>query len=123
MNKRELAIKNCFRAWIVKDISLFLGSFADNVHYIESWGPAYRGAEQIAAWFTDWNKESDVLEWDIKAFFHIGDICICEWYFKWKNSGSIDWFDGVSIVNFNGEDKITRLKEFQSKTPNNYPYR
>jgi len=62
------------------------------------------------------------LEWNIKKFFHIEDTCICEWYFKCECGGNIDGFNGVSIITFDEDDKIVLLKEFQSKTPNNYPY-
>ena len=122
MVKRELAIKNCFHSWIIKDISIFRSVFADNAVYIESWGPAYRNIKQITAWFTDWNRENYVLKWDIKEFFHIDDTCICEWYFECKCDGNVDGFNGVSIITFDEQDKIVLLKEFQSKTPNNYPY-
>lgn len=49
MDKRELTIKNCFSSWIRKDVSLFRDSFADNVAYIESWGPAYKNIKQVTA--------------------------------------------------------------------------
>ena len=122
MDKRELLIKNCFNSWIEKDSIVFRNSFADDAVYVESWGPAYRNIEHIMAWFNDWNKENHVLQWDIKEFFHFGNICICEWYFKCDCNNVVAGFDGVSIINFNETGKIRLIKEFQSKTPNNYPY-
>ena len=122
MKQREQIIKNCFHAWITKDIALFQNSFADNAVYIESWGPAYRNLRQISAWFADWNKENQVLKWDISKFLHITDICVCQWYFECNCSGNVDGFDGVSIITFDEAGKIVLLKEFQSKTPNDYPY-
>ena len=123
MNKRELVIKNCFGSWITKDVSTFLNSFADEAVYIESWGPAYRNKKHIEAWFVEWNKENEVLQWEIKGFYHSENTCICEWYFKCKCGGNVDGFNGVSLITFNEEDKIILLKEYQSKTPNIYPYK
>jgi len=122
LDKRELVIKNCFNSWIIKDVSAFRDSFDDNAVYIESWGPAYRNKDHIITWFIDWNKENRVLEWNIKEFFHAKNICICEWYFNCECDGVIDGFNGVSVITFNEENKIVLLKEFQSKSPNNYPY-
>jgi len=122
MNNREMIIKNCFNSWITKDISVFLRSFADDVLYVESWGPAYKGKKQIKSWFSEWNKVNRVLRWDIQTFFHIDTICICEWYFKCECVGIVDGFNGVSIITFNEADEIVLLKEFQSKTSNIYPY-
>ena len=121
VKKRELTIEKVFNSWITKDIVTFYESFADDVIYFESWGPAYRGIEHIKAWFKDWNKENTVLEWTIKEFYHTENTCICEWLFKCECGGNIDGFTGVSIISFNEMDKITVLKEFQSKTPNFFP--
>ncbi|MCL1844928.1 MAG: nuclear transport factor 2 family protein [Defluviitaleaceae bacterium] len=122
MENREIVIKNCFNAWIEKDVSIFADSFAESAVYIESWGPAYRGRADIIAWFADWTRENCVLEWRVKTFFHAEAVCICEWYFECECGGEIDGFNGVSIVNFNADEKIISLREFQSKTPNVFPY-
>lgn len=122
MNTREQTIQRIFQSWLIKDCAAFLDSFADGVVYVESWGPVYRNKAQINSWFTDWNRENQVLQWDIKSFFHVGDIVICEWYFKCECGGNVDGFDGVSIVKFDDADKIINLKEFASTTPNVYPY-
>ncbi|MCL1807946.1 MAG: nuclear transport factor 2 family protein [Oscillospiraceae bacterium] len=122
MNKRELLIQNCFHSWITKEADVFQDSFADEAVYIESWGPAYRNKEHIVSWFKDWTKENTVLEWNVISFIHSGNMCVCEWFFKCECGGVIDGFNGVSIVSFDGAEKITLLKEFQSKTPNVYPY-
>lgn len=122
MEKKERIIENCFHAWITKDIDIFSASFADNAVYVESWGPAYRTKVHITSWFKEWIKENRVLEWSIDEFYHTENVCICEWYFKCECGGHVDGFNGVSIITFNNEDKIVLLKEFQSKTPNYYPY-
>lgn len=95
---RESIIKNCFNSWIIKDISMFRNSFADNAVYIESCGPAYRNIVHIETWFRDWNVNNSVLVWDIISFFHSEDICICEWYFECKCNVNVDGFNGVSVI-------------------------
>lgn len=76
----------------------------------------------IENWFCDWCGQNDVLAWDIKGFLHQGDKSVCEWHFKCRCGGNVDGFEGVSIIRFDDDDKIVYLKEFQSKTPNYYPY-
>lgn len=122
MVMREQTIFNCFQSWIKKDDLMFADCFASSAIYIESWGPAYRSHKDIVRWFHDWNSQNKVLQWDIKRFWHHKDTCICEWYFKCKCDENIDGFDGLSIIKFNGNEKIIWLKEFQSKSPNYYPY-
>ncbi len=123
MNKREQVITDCFQSWLTKDAETFCGSFSEDAVYIESWGPAYRGLKHIARWFDDWNNADNfVLKWDIANFFHDEKVSVCEWYFECKCDSVVAGFNGVSLVTFNSEDKIVLLKEFQSKTPNEYPY-
>jgi len=122
MENRELIILNCFQSWLEKNESKFKKCFSIDALYIESWGPAYRTLEDISCWFREWNMDNVVLQWDVKRFWHENDISICEWYFKCKCKGEIDGFDGVSIIQFDDNDRIVWLKEFQSKTPNYYPY-
>ena len=34
----------------------------------------------------------------------------------------VKWFDGVSIIGFNADRKITDIKEFQSQVDHEFPY-
>lgn len=45
-----------------------------------------------------------------------------EWYFKCDYDKNIDGFDGVTIADFDGDMKIVKLCEFQSKEEHYYPY-
>ena len=119
---RERVITGYFNSWIDKDSSVVEDTFSSDAVYVESWGPAYRGKAHILAWFADWNKENTVLDWSIKAFYHTDNESICEWYFKCNCGGNVDGFNGVSVIEFDNNGKITLLKEFQSKFPNYYPY-
>lgn len=61
--------------------------------------------------------------WDIKQFFHKENQTIVELYFKNEmNTGSIEEFNGVSLIEWTTEDKIKSLKEFGSNRNNYNPY-
>ena len=57
-----------------------------------------------------------------KTLDHVGNVCICEWFFKCKCYGDISEFNGVSIITFNDENKIVLLKEYKSETQDIFPY-
>ena len=120
--ERELIISNYFESWINKNSSIIKNTFDLNAVYSECYGPEYHGAAVIEKWFGDWNKHGTVLAWDIKQFIHQADMTAVEWYFKCEYDGNIDEFDGVSIIEFDHENRIVNLKEFQSKIPHYYPY-
>jgi len=122
MEKREKIVADYFNSWIKKDMSIPANTFAGGATYIESWGPVYRGLEDILYWFEDWNRLHSVLEWNIHKFYHSGNICICEWYFKCTCYDEISDFNGASIITFNDDDKIVLLKEFKSDALDVYPY-
>ena len=121
MDKRETIIRDYFHSWITKDDSVLRDTFAEDAHYIESWGPAYRGLADITKWFRDRCAQHDVLAWDIKGFWHRDNTCVCEWFFRCR-PGEIVEFDGVSVIHFGSDGKIVYLKEFKSTIPNDYPY-
>jgi hypothetical protein len=120
---REKLIKDYFQYWIKKNSLLFSEIFDVDIIYSECYGPEYQGIEVILRWFEDWNKRGTVLVWDIKEFIHQGNMTAVEWYFKCESDGDIGAFEGVSLIEFNTNNKITRLKEFQSKIPHYYPYK
>ena len=122
METREIIVTNYFKSWLTKDASVLEKTFAIDAVYIESWGPAYKSLHHIQKWFTKWNKHNVVLQWSIKRFFHQGNVCVCEWYFQCDCRGKVSDFDGVSLIEFDKNNKISMLKEFQSKIPNRYPY-
>lgn len=106
---------DCFNSWLTKDAAVFRGVFADDVVYVESWGPAYYGIGQVMAWFFEWNRGNHVLVWDIKKFYHDGDTCICEWYFECDCGGNVAGFDGVSVIDFGAGGKIVSLREYKAE--------
>lgn len=122
MKLRELVIENYFKSWTTKDDSILEKTFATNVKYIECYGPAYNGLVQIQKWFENWQKHGKAITWDIKEFIHNEKYSICDWYFECEYDGTVDGFNGVSWIEFNDENKIIKLREYQSKVPNYYPY-
>ncbi|NRT76874.1 nuclear transport factor 2 family protein [Clostridium beijerinckii] len=122
MNIREQIIKKYFKSWLDNNCSVLKDIFDSNVSYSECYGPEYHGIDTVTTWFKEWNKRGKVLVWDIKQFIHQGNITAVEWYFKCRYDGEIEEFDGVSLIEFNGNNYIVSLKEFQSKIPHYYPY-
>jgi hypothetical protein len=123
INAREEIINEYFCSWIRKDIKIVEKYFAHDIIYSECYGPEYHGIKQIKEWFTDWNRNNSVLDWKIKEFIHQNNTTVVEWFFKYKTNNEINFFDGVSIIKFNIHNKITGIKEFQSKAEHNSPYK
>ncbi|NMF03913.1 nuclear transport factor 2 family protein [Clostridium beijerinckii] len=122
MNIREQIIKKYFKSWLDNNCSALKDIFDLNVTYSECYGPEYHGIDTVTTWFKEWNKRGKVLVWDIKQFIQQGNITVVEWYFKCRYDGEIEEFDGVSLIEFNDNNYIVSLKEFQSKIPHYYPY-
>ena len=51
MAGREQAVRRWFSMWLEGRDTGILQLFAPDALYIESWGPEYRGAQQIKHWF------------------------------------------------------------------------
>lgn len=124
MNERETIIRQWFDMWLRrKDLGICDIFDADAV-YIESWGPEYHGCGKIKLWFDEWNTRGTVLVWDIKQFFHKGGQTVVEWYFKnTMNDGRVEAFDGMSLIKWTPENKISFLQEFGSNENRYDPYR
>ena len=122
MFQREKIIELFFESWLNNNILNFKKAFASEAIYSECYGPEYHGIETIASWFEDWNLRGSVLNWDIKQFIHQGSMTTVEWYFKCEYDRKIGEFNGVSLIEFNDNNYIVSVKEFQSKVPHYYPY-
>lgn len=118
----EEMIEEYFQSWVKKDSSALNEYFADNIKYIECYGPEYENKKQCLKWFNDWNEKGSVLEWSIKQIKSVEQTHFVEWYFKCEYEGNIDGFDGVSIIE-TVDNKISLVKEFQSKSEHYLPYK
>ena len=123
MNEREKIIQLWFEMWLTKQDLGIDDIFEEDVTYVESWGPKYHNRKMVKHWFHEWNTRGKVLVWNIKQFFHKGDQTVVEWYFKNKmNDGTVEEFDGVSLIVWAEEQKIKSLKEFGCNLNRYDPY-
>ncbi|MFI3242390.1 MAG: nuclear transport factor 2 family protein [Alphaproteobacteria bacterium] len=121
-NTREAIIKTYFDMWVSRDFSGLDKIFASDIYYSECYGPEYKGLSEISLWIKDMTAKQIVLKWDIKSFIHADDTVIVEWYFKEQQKEFVNDFNGVSIIEFS-EDKISSIKEFESKAQHITPFR
>lgn len=122
MKEKEQIIEAYFDAWISNNSSILSSLFGSDVIYIECYGPEYHGIEQIIQWFSNWHRKGSVMEWNIKQFIHQDNVVAVEWYFKCDYENNVDGFDGMSLITFNEENRMTSIKEFQSKALHHCPY-
>ena len=123
MNEREKIIHLWFEMWLCQQDLGIDDIFTEDVEYTESWGPKYTDRRTVKHWFDEWNTRGKVLEWDIKQFFHKENQTVVEWYFRNKmNTGEIEEFDGLSLIEWTTENRIKSLKEFGCNCSNYDPY-
>lgn len=110
--------------WLTKQDLGIDDFFAKDVVYTESWSPRYCNRQTVKYWFNEWNTRSKVIVWDIKQFFHKDNQTIVEWYFKNQmKDGTIEEFDGISLIVRTTHNKIKSLKEFGCNLKNYNPYK
>lgn len=109
-------IKEWFHSWFDPSWNHFEDIFDDDIYYVESWGPEYKGIEQIKQWFSNWHKEAKLNCWDIKQIIHKDNISVVEWYFSCFDK-EIHQFEGVSLIEWSDDEKIKILKEYTSTLP------
>ena len=121
--QRESMIRRWFEMWLLgRDLGI-ARLFSPDARYIESWGPAYQGVERIQHWFVEWNTRGKVAEWTILQFFHKPEETAVEWRFRAEmNDGTVQAFEGVSLVRWDGEGRICFLQEFGCNTNTYDPY-
>lgn len=124
MEHREEIIRTWFDMWLQQRDLGISDIFSADVLYIESWGPQYRGADQVKHWFEEWNTRGRVLQWDIRQYFHQGDQTAAVWYFKnTMRDGRVEAFDGVSLIRWTPGGQICYLQEFGCNEHRYDPYR
>ena len=123
MQEKESIIRLWFDMWLQQEDKGIDNIFAEDVVYIESWGPKYESRAAVKHWFDEWNTRGKVVIWDIKQYFHKGSQTIVEWHFKNEmNSGVIEQFDGMTLIEWTSDSKIRFLKEFGCNINNYNPY-
>ena len=120
---REAQIRRWFSMWLDKQDTGIEALFAPDAVYIESWGPEYHGSGKIRLWFAEWNIRGAVERWDIRQVFHKGDQAEVEWAFRCAmTDGTVQSFDGLSLIRWNGTGQICFLQEFGCNENRYDPY-
>ncbi len=121
--QREDKIQQWFSMWLDKQDTGICGLFAPDAVYIESWGPEYHGNGKIKLWFDEWNTRGTVQRWDIRQYFHKEDQTVVEWSFRCAmTDGTVQSFDGLSIIRWNEAGQICFLQEFGCNENRYDPY-
>lgn len=121
--QRESKIRQWFSMWLDKQDTGIEELFAPDAVYIESWGPEYHGRRKIKLWFEEWNSRGAVERWDVLQYFHKGDQTVVEWAFRCAmTDGTVQSFDGLSLIRWNKADQICFLQEFGCNENRYDPY-
>ena len=121
--QRESKIQQWFSMWLDKEDTGIEELFATDTVYIESWGPEYHGNGKIKLWFAEWNTRGTVERWDIRQYFHKGDQTVVAWAFRCvMTDGTVQSFDGLSLIRWNGAGQICFLQEFGCNENRYDPY-
>ena len=121
--QRESKIRQWFSMWLDKQDTGIEELFAPGAGYIESWGPEYHGNRKIKLWFDEWNSRGTVERWDIRQYFHKEDQTVVEWVFRCAmTDGTIQSFDGLSLIRWNEAGQICFLQEFGCNENRYDPY-
>ena len=121
--QRKSKIRQWFSMWLRKQDTGIEKLFAPDAVYIESWGPEYHGNWKIKLWFDEWNSRGTVERWDIQQYFHKEDQTVVEWAFRCAmTDGTIQSFDGLSLIRWNEADQICFLQEFGCNENRYDPY-
>ena len=121
--QRETQVRRWFSMWLCKQDTGLEELFAPDAVYIESWGPEYHGSGKIKLWFDEWNTRGTVERWDIRQYFHKGDQTVVEWAFRCAmTDGTVQSFDGLSLIRWNEAGQICFLQEFGCNTNTYDPY-
>ena len=119
---REERIRSYFDGWVYKNDATFPKIFAERAVYTDSHGAQYRGLSQIRRMFADRQQHGGVTKWELKGYVHVDAETFVKWYYEDAYDGVSSAFDGVSIAEFDGEGKISRLREFRAEAAHTFPY-
>ncbi len=115
MQRREKLFQAYCDVWLTRDGSRLGEFFTDDALYVESDGSRYEGLGQIRAWFAAWLPHGEVLAWQVRRYLHQCDASAAEWTFRCRYDGVESEFDGVTLMTFSSDGKISCLREFAAK--------
>lgn len=119
--RHERIIAAYFAMWPARDFTRFDQLFAPGCRYEECYGPIYDGLDELHGWIDDMLAQQVVASWDIHEFIHAHDphTVTVTWTFVDDRSG----FDGVSIIHFDDDGCIDRIREFEATRERTHPQR
>ena len=118
----EETVRVWFDAWLTRESAVIPEIFAQDVSYVECYGPEYIGRGEVEQWFADWNARGRVLEWSIRRAIGQGEWLAVHWFFRCIYDGTEGAFDGMTLMRFDGAGRIAELREFGSKAEHERPY-
>jgi ketosteroid isomerase-like protein len=122
----EQSVRRYFAMWETCDFSDLDELFAQDCRYEECYGPVYRGLQQMHRWIGDMLAKQVVDSWDIHEMMHGANpvglpMLTVTWTFSGREQESYI-FDGVSIIEFNDEGRMCRVREFEAQHSRVFPY-
>jgi len=114
-------IETYFKMWIERDFSRINDIFADDIFYRECYGACYRILKEIHLWITQQLKKQVVLNWSINTVNVDNNSFFVTWIFHAKEENEYI-FDGISRIEFNGDSKISKIIEYETKHEIFYPF-
>jgi len=114
-------IETYFKMWIERDFSRINDIFADDIFYRECYGACYRNLKEIHLWITQQLKKQVVLNWSINTVNVDNKSFFVTWTFHAKEENEYI-FDGISRIEFNGDSKISKIIEYETKHEIFYPF-
>lgn len=122
-SEAKRALDGYIASWLTQDRNLFLDSLSESIVYSESYGPIYRNKSECAQWFDEWNKDSQVTQWEIRdfAFDPANGKIAFEWFFECDYKGNLAGFDGCSFMILT-DRRFSRISEYKTDAERYYPY-
>ena len=120
----EMTVRSYFRMWETRDFSRFDDLFSPACCYEECYGPIYEGSEELHRWIDHMLAIQRVLAWDIQDIVYGTDGCsmTVTWTFAAAEECSYV-FDGCSLIHFDDEGRIDRVREFKADHERCFPQR
>lgn len=114
---KDKLIQEWFKAWYDSSWNQFEEVFENDVFYSESWGPEYHGISEVKEWFDNWHSDLILNSWDIINIVHNEDVSFVIWYFSCKDSNDVFEFNGISMIEWGENNKISSLQEYVASLP------
>ena len=117
-------IKDYFAMWLTRDFSRFDELFSSCCRYEECCGTIYEGADELHRWIAHMLEVQRVTVWDIHDVVPAADgrSVTVTWTFAATEQEPYI-FDGCSLIHFDDEGRIDRVREFKADHERCFPQR